>query len=161
MKKNISVDDQLDLYAFKHIHITSYSGRSQVRWVCNEKTPWSSVKRVSCTYGVCMHRGAWNLLNFKTLQNGIKWLENNYCLSKSVERISVRTVTEKLAQNGIYCLPCSAANDVIYLLPKQLWVYINVYVETSMSANVLSTTVGSSIVAMVTDVWRHLTCSSE
>ena len=47
------------------------------------------------------------------------------CLRKyrvSVERISICNV-EKMAKHGIHCLPCSYTNDVINLLPQQLWNY--------------------------------------
>ena len=36
---------------------------------------------------------------------------------KTVERISVCSVTEKLMEHGIHCLPCTYANDVIDVLP--------------------------------------------
>ena len=65
----------------------------------------------------------------------------------------------KIDGAGIHCLPCSYINDVIDLLPQQLWRHIDFKVTLSECHLVkdLSTTVGYSLVVMVTDLCRHLT----
>ena len=84
------------------------------------------------------------------------------CLRKfevSVERISVCNVIEKLMEHGIHCLPCFYTRDIISLFRKQLGPHIDFKV-TSLGCHfvkVLSTTVGYSLVAMVTDLCHHLT----
>ena len=86
-----------------------------------------------------------------------------YCSSvSSVERISVCKVIEKMEEQGIHCLPCSYTNDVIDLLQWQLWCHIDFKVTSSEchSDKVLSTTVGYSLVAIVTDLCRYLTNNS-
>ena len=94
-------------------------------------------------------------------QHGNKWLENNHLSDKSeatVKSISVRYVIEILMEHGIHCLPCSYTNDVIGLLPQQIRRHIDFKVTSSgrHSDKVLRTTVGYSLVAMVT----HLTYNS-
>ena len=63
---------------------------------------------------------------------------------------------------GIHCLPCSYIKDIIDMLPKELEVHIDVIVALlgRHSAEALSTTVGYSMIAIVTDIWRHLTYNS-
>ena len=61
-----------------------------------------------------------NLLNTPTYNTELNELRIIICLRKSevtFERISVCNVTGKLAEHGIYCLPCSYTTDVIDLLP--------------------------------------------
>ena len=48
--------------------------------------------------------------------HNISFLRNS---EVSVQRISVCNATEKLAEHGIHCLPCSGTNEVIYLLPSK------------------------------------------
>ena len=58
-------------------------------------------------------------------------------------------------------MQCSEMDNVIDLLPYQLRVHIDVGVTLLRchSAKVLTTTIGYSIVAIVTDLWHHLTYS--
>ena len=44
----------------------------------------------------------------------------------SIERVSACNANENLMEHGLHCLPCYETNDVIYLLPKQVTVQINV-----------------------------------
>ena len=63
-------------------------------------------------------------------------------------------------EHGIHCLPCFFTNDVLDLLPWQLPRHINfsdVIGIPFCHGNTLSTTVGYSLVAMVTELCCHLT----
>ena len=61
-------------------------------------------------------------------------------------------------KHGIYVLPGSYANDVIDLLPSSFDViFISSDVIGMHTVEVLSTTADYSLVAMVTELCRHLT----
>ena len=71
--------------------------------------------------------------------------------------------SEKLVEHGIHYLPCSYTSDALDPLPKQLWRNTDFKMMSSgcHSAKVLSTTFGYSLVAMITDLCRHLTYTSK
>ena len=76
----------------------------------------------------------------------------------TIERISADNVIEKLMEHGIHYLPCSYTNDITELLPSN---YTDFNVASRChSVKVLTTTVGYSLVAMVTDLCCHLTYGS-
>ena len=86
------------------------------------------------------------------------------CLRKSeafVERLSVCYVTEKYAEHGLYYLPCSGTNDIIYLLPQQLQVHIDVcdVIETSFCQGTKHNN-WLFICCHGNRLWRHLTYNS-
>ena len=75
----------------------------------------------------------------------------------SVERSSVCNVIENLAGHGIHCLPCSYTSDVT-VATMMSYCHIDFKVTSSgcHSVKVLSTTAGYSLIAMITDLFRHL-----
>ena len=98
----------------------------------------------------------------RKLLTRIKYLRIIICLRRSevvVEGISFCNVIEKLMEHDIHCLPGSCINDVIDLLSWQLGSYIDFILTSSGShaVEILRTQVRNSIVAMVTDLWCHLT----
>ena len=77
----------------------------------------------------------------------------------SEEKISVFNVIEKLMEHTILCLPCSFTNGAIDMLLQQLRRHTDFKVTTwgCHSVKVLSTTVDYSLVAVVTNLFHHLT----
>ena len=72
---------------------------------------------------------SWDLIG-NTELNDLRTIICGKISTVSVERISVCNVSEKLAEHGILCLPCSKTSD-IHLLPYQLRAHVNVKVMSS------------------------------
>ena len=82
------------------------------------------------------------------------------CLRKSkvsVERISVCKVIENLMEHGIQFLPCSYISEVINMLLYYVVIWCLSDVTKIAFCQVLSMPVFNSLVAMITDLWCHLT----
>ena len=64
-----------------------------------------------------------------------------------MEIMSACNVTEKLTEDSMHCFQCSGTNDVIYLIPYQRKVHIDVHMTSSRrhSAKVRVTIVDNSI----------------
>ena len=76
-------------------------------------------------------------------------------LKLSIERISIYNGIKKLVEHGMHCLPCSSTNDIIDLLPKQLWNYQLVR-DSTIAEWCVDDIIFDILVAVKTDQWCHL-----